>query len=77
MTGRRVSALRWVAALFGRIASSRVGPALRIRAARIVLRMPVPIVVILVTGPPLPLTPAVARIVSHWCYSSFCAERLI
>ena len=77
VAGRLVSALRWVAALLLRISPASVGSALRLLAAAlVVLRTPVPLVVVLVAGTPLPLT-AVARVVSHWWYSWFCAERLI
>lgn len=40
------------------------------------MRTAITVVVVLVAGPPLPLIPAVARIVSHCYYSSFCAERV-
>jgi hypothetical protein len=77
---RRVSARGrgWVAALLRRKSRARVGPALRIlTGALVVLRTPVTLVVVLVAGTPLPLTAAVARVVTHWWYSWFCAERLI
>ncbi len=71
---RRVSGLGRVAASFRRI---RTGSALRTRAtARIVLWTRVAFVVVVV-GPPLPLTAAVARIVSHRWYSWFCAKRVV
>lgn len=42
------------------------------RTSGIVLRTAVAVVVILVGGPPLSLSAAVARIVSHRWYSWFC-----
>ena len=75
--GRRVSGLRWVAAWLRRIAASGVLSTLGIRAARIVLRPAVAVVVVVIAGAPLPLTSAIARIVSHRWYSWFCGERLI
>lgn len=72
----------WVARL-GRVAAVSGGyprgvrSALRIRATtRILLRTRIAVVVILV-GTPLPLTATVARIVTHWCYSWFCAKRVV
>lgn len=78
VAGRRVALLGWVAGLFRRVAAALVRRTLRLRAtARVVLGTPVALVVVLVAGPSRPLSPAVARIVSHWCYSSFFAERVI
>ena len=73
-----VAALRWVtAALLWRVSSSLVSRALRLLAARLVLGTPIAVVVVVVSGPALPLTSAVARVVSHRWYSWFCAERLV
>jgi hypothetical protein len=66
--GWRIALLGRVAALLRRIRGARVR-----RGRRILLRT----AVVVIAGPSLPLTPAVARIVSHLCYSWFCAERLI
>jgi len=66
---------------FGTIEVPTPGPGqvvVRVRAtARVILRTPGTLVVILVVGPPLSRSPAVARVVSHRWYSWFCAERLI
>ena len=74
---RWVSALGRIAALLRRISTSGVGSALLLGTSWIVLGMRVTVVVVVVAGPPLPLTAAVTRIVSHWWYSWFCAKRLI
>ena len=78
LAGRRVTLLRRVAVLLGWISTPLVGCSLRVGApAHLVLRTPVAVVVVLVAGSARSLTPAVARIVSHCCYSSFFAERVI
>ncbi|CKO33103.1 Uncharacterised protein [Mycobacterium tuberculosis] len=72
-----VARLGRVAARLGWIPPAGVRSALRIRATtRILLRTRIAVVVILV-GTPLPLTATVARIVTHWCYSWFCAKRVV
>ena len=58
MPGRGVALLRRVATLLGRISAPLVGRSRLVRAtARLVLRTPVAVVVVLVAGPPLPLAP--------------------
>jgi len=77
MARRGVSLLRRVAGLFWRISAARIWTALRLRpTAWLLLGARVAVVVVLIAGAPL-ARPAVARIVSHWCYSWFCAERLV
>src|SRR5271163_4847942 len=68
---RRITPLVGVAASFRWIGSAGIRS-----SVRVVLWMPVVLVVVVVTGPPLPLAAAVARILSHR-YSWFCAKRMV
>src|SRR5581483_3408720 len=77
---RRVAALFWVAALVGRVGAARVRrrrPGGRGRGTgRVFWPASVAFVVVIVGGPTLSLTAAVARVVGHRCYSLFCVERV-
>src|ERR1700722_233576 len=74
---RGIAALGWVASLFRRISGASLGAALRFLTTALVLWTRVAVIGVLVARPPLPRTAAIARVVSHWSHSWFCAERLI